>query len=137
MAAVLLAHPLQFHRRTREGILGEEQEETVTGVGNVSDQPVDHLRDAGDERLFVQTDARIVEHPQAAPAIWLNHKQGVLHAHRSFWRAAPVTEERSHPNPGGRLKTTVSSCPGMERTGTRASRNSASSPSTADSGVDA
>src|SRR5688572_18349913 len=65
VAAEFLADPVEAFLVAGEGRGREGEAKAFAGIGDVGDELVDHLGDAGDERLADEADGRIIEDPGA------------------------------------------------------------------------
>jgi len=73
------------------------QPEATISVGDVRDHAIDHRVSAGDERLFAQAHARIVEDPHAEMLVWRNDVDGVHGDPCARTKETPISPK------GGRL----------------------------------
>ena len=107
----LLADPLEFDLMTGEGALAEDEQELLSpGQSGPFEQPVNHLRHTGHERLSLQALLRIVEYPRRPVPIGLDRSQNVacvvgyqsvLSAARQFVHRRYSTQAASFPSPHG------------------------------------
>jgi hypothetical protein len=70
VAAGFGAPPLELNGVAGKWRGGEGEAKAFVGVGNVLDEAIDHLIDAGDERFAEETDGGVVEDPGALVSVW-------------------------------------------------------------------